>query len=71
MLAVQDFSCANTRPVPYPYIDTFCYATAGEDASCASHDGYAVFHWDEVLWRISKEAPSPDPLPPIDLDELL
>ena len=66
MLAVQDFSCANTRPVPYPYIDTFCFETAGEDAHCASHDGYAVFHWDSVAWQVGVK----DPLPPIDLSEL-
>jgi hypothetical protein len=69
MLNVIDFSHANTRPVPYRYIDTFCFETAGEDAYCASNDGYAIFHWDSVAWRIGKEAPSPDPVPFPSLEE--
>ncbi len=66
MLEVIDFSAAATRPVPYPYIDSFCYATAGEDAS-TNPEGHLIFHWDEVAWQIGVA----DPLPPIDLDELL
>jgi hypothetical protein len=84
MLAVQDFSCANTRPVPYPYIETLRRETFGEDVS-TSNEGYAVFHWEDVIWRINREYfPSiaavmddpeviwagVDPLPPIDLSEL-
>jgi hypothetical protein len=56
MLTVIDFSHANTRPVPYRYIDTFCFETAGEDAYCASNDGYAIFHWESVVWRVERES---------------
>lgn len=70
MLAIVDFSCVKTRPVPYPYIATLRRETLGEDVSTCN-EGYAVFHWEDVIWRISKESPSPDPLPPIGDVELL
>ncbi len=72
MLAVIDFSSASTRPVPYPYLDTFCFETAREDAHCTDNAGYMTFHWDTVEWFINREAsPKGDPLPPIGEVELL
>lgn len=55
MLTVIDFSSADTRPVPSPYMATFRWETFGEDASCATNDGYMIFHWEEVAWRVNRE----------------